>query len=69
MAVALPNDPNVLDSNPINYSFALQAVAGGHVLWHPSLIARDGGIIGDCGYFDGGKFQVVSWTCDSSSMP
>ncbi|KZV91821.1 hypothetical protein EXIGLDRAFT_749966, partial [Exidia glandulosa HHB12029] len=59
MALPMLNDPNVLDSNAVNYSLALQIAAGGHVLWHPSLVRRDGGVIGDCGYFDGGRFQVL----------
>ncbi|KZV93084.1 hypothetical protein EXIGLDRAFT_768412 [Exidia glandulosa HHB12029] len=54
------NDPNVLDSTAIQFSRALQIAAQGHALWHPSLIEERGGVEGDCGYFDGGRFQAAT---------
>ena len=59
MTGVFSNDPNILDANAIGYSTALQLAAGGHVLWYPSHVDHDEGVIGDCGYFDGGRFEKV----------
>ncbi|KZV91796.1 hypothetical protein EXIGLDRAFT_749954, partial [Exidia glandulosa HHB12029] len=49
--------PDVFDRNATDFANALGEAAEGHALWYPSLIAERGGVEGDCGYIDGGRFK------------